>query len=105
MNLLLYVVWPSFEEAQEASYVLVQEKLVACVNLFQTQKSIYEWRGKLCESEGEVVMIAKTTKKKLQDAQDKITSLHPYECPAILALSILEGYGPFLEWISTQTHS
>jgi len=95
---LIYVTVGSLEEAQKIGKELIESRLAACVNLFPGMKSIYRWEGKICEDQ-EVVLIAKTVKDRVEDLIAKVKELHSYSCPCIVALSIKDGYGPFLKWI------
>ena len=55
---VVYVTASSAEEARRLANALVQQKLVACVNILPGVESIYEWQGKL-ESSQEVMLVIK----------------------------------------------
>ena len=55
---VVYVTASSTEEARRLAHALVQQKLVACVNILPGVESIYEWQGKL-ESSQEVMLVIK----------------------------------------------
>ncbi|MGB9613556.1 MAG: divalent-cation tolerance protein CutA, partial [Candidatus Margulisiibacteriota bacterium] len=44
---VVYITASSSKEAQKIAEILIEEKLVACANIFPI-KSIYRWKGKLC---------------------------------------------------------
>lgn len=98
----LYSTMPSQEVAQNIAKALLAEKLVACINIFPKIQSFYAWEGELCESE-EFLFLCKTKESCLDKAMALITSLHPYECPALIALAIEKGSPSFLNWIETST--
>ncbi len=99
---LIYVTASNFEEAKSIGRKLVEERLVACVNILPHMSSIYRWQGKVEEAE-EVVMIAKTTDQMLEGAIVRAKELHSYECPCVVAVPIVAGNPDFLAWISGET--
>ena len=98
----VYMTAGSVEEAKNIGQILVGQNLAACVNLLENMTSIYNWEDKMEESQ-EVIMIAKTRKTLMPKLIETVNSLHSYDCPCILALSI-QGCNPdFLSWIERQT--
>jgi periplasmic divalent cation tolerance protein len=89
----------SLEEARRIGRELVSAKLAACVNILPQMQSICVWEGRLQE-EAEAVLIAKTTAARVAELIAKVKSLHSYEVPCVVSLSVEEGYAPFLEWIA-----
>ncbi len=55
---MVYVTASSTEEARRLATALVQQMLVACVNILPGVESVYEWQGKL-ESSQEVMLMIK----------------------------------------------
>ena len=98
----VYMTAGSIEEAKSIGQILVVQNLAACVNLIENMTSIYKWEEKLEESK-EVIMIAKTSKTLMPKLIETVNSLHSYDCPCILALSIQGGNPDFLSWIERQT--
>ncbi len=99
---LLYATTTDKKTAESIGSALVKEKLAACVNIVPSVLSLYEWEGKMME-EKEILLFAKTRKSLVPNAIKRIKSLHPYSCPAILAIPIEGGYEPFLHWIAEST--
>ena len=85
-------------EAGAIAKVLVEEKQVACANLFPVQ-SIYHWQGQLCQEE-EWQILLKTDLSKFQTLEARIRQLHSYEVPEILAIPFVDGSLPYLQWLS-----
>ncbi|AGK60525.1 Uncharacterized protein involved in tolerance to divalent cations [Archaeoglobus sulfaticallidus PM70-1] len=97
MYLFIYVTAKDEEEAEKIATVLLEKRLVACVNMFNI-KSMYIWEGKI-EKSPEVVMILKTKAEKFKEIRDEIKRIHSYEVPCICAISIEDGLREFLSWI------
>lgn len=62
---------------------LVNENLVACVNIVPTVTSIYRWEDKL-EEDSEALMIMKTSRTKFDDIITFVKNNHPYTVPEII---------------------
>jgi periplasmic divalent cation tolerance protein len=81
--------------------MLVKKHLVACVNVV-TVRSYYQWKGEYCDEE-EHLLIIKTPREKAGEAIAEIKLHHPYELPEIIALPVIDGYPPYLEWVHEET--
>jgi periplasmic divalent cation tolerance protein len=88
----------SQQEASAIATSLVKSQLAACVSLMPIH-SIYTWQGEL-HQEQEWQLLIKTDLSKFQTLEAKIRELHSYEVPEIIALPILAGSRPYLNWIS-----
>ena len=99
---LVYMTSGSLDEAKKIGKTLVEQNLVACVNLFENMTSIYKWGEKL-EEDQEVVIIAKTRKTLMSKLIETVNSLHSYDCASILELPIQGGNQEFLNWILAET--
>ena len=98
----VYMTTGSVKEAKSIGRILVEQNLVACVNLIENMTSIYKWEEKLEESQ-EVIMIAKTRKTLMPKLIETVNSRHSYDCPCILELPIQGGNPDFLSWIARKT--
>jgi periplasmic divalent cation tolerance protein len=103
-NRLLYVTAASMDEARRIGRTLVEERLVACVNLIDGMKSIYRWQGAV-EEGSEVVVIAKTTAGRVGAVIDRVKALHSYAVPCVVAVPIESGNPDFMKWIAHETAS
>ena len=92
------------EEAHRISRTLVQEKLAACVNMISGVHSVYWWKGEVCDDR-EWLLIMKTRSTLLPALQERITALHSYEVPEVIAFSIEHGLPAYLDWILASTAS
>jgi len=87
--------------ASELARSFVQERLAACVSIIPGVKSVYEWKGELCEEEEQMLLI-KTTSARLPALTSRVNELHPYELPELIALAIQpdEGGLRYLTWLA-----
>jgi periplasmic divalent cation tolerance protein len=99
--IVVFVTAPE-NEAPALAKTLVEERLVACVNLVPGLRSIYWWQGKV-EDEPEVLCIMKTRSNLFESLRDRVRELHSYEVEEIIALPILAGNLPYLDWITENT--
>lgn len=101
-EMLVYATAANADEAKKIAFLLVDQKLAACVNILPEARSVYRWEGKVQEA-GEIVMIIKTTDARLKDLEKTFLSLHSYTCPALVAVPIEKGFDKYLEWIRDNT--
>ncbi|MFH1130757.1 MAG: divalent-cation tolerance protein CutA [Pseudomonadota bacterium] len=85
-------------ESEELARTLVEQGLAACANMVSRIRSIYRWKGKICDDEESLLML-KTRADKFQALRSKILELHSYEVPEIIALPLTDGHRPYLDWI------
>jgi len=99
---IIYSTIDDVKEAKKIANVLVEEKLVACVNIIPKTESVYRWKGKI-ESSEEYVIIAKTNDKNVKKVIQRIKSLHTYDLPDIVVLPIIGGLKEYLDYIVNET--
>lgn len=85
--------------AKKIAYILLQQKLVACVNITNELTSLYHWKNKIVE-DNELLMIMKTTLPKVAELKKQLLSLHPYETPEFIQIEINDGDENYLDWIA-----
>lgn len=85
-------------EAKKIAQGLLQDRLVACVNIIPSVESYFWWQGKVDKSQ-EILLIAKTKQKLFISIVSKVKKLHSYENPEIIATPIVQGSLPYLKWI------
>ncbi|HXY69961.1 MAG TPA: divalent cation tolerance protein CutA [Gemmatimonadales bacterium] len=93
---------PSAEKAKRLVRTLVERRLVACGTVLPGAASTYRWHGVVTEEE-EVVVILKTTATRWAALAAALPALHPYEVPELVALPVVGGYRPYLEWLRSET--
>lgn len=89
---------PDRAEALKIGRVLVEKKLVACINVWDGMQSLYWWEGKIEEAQ-EAVLIAKTERSKFDSLQLVVKAIHSYKVPCIVALPIEGGNPDYLKWL------
>lgn len=88
------------KEARTIARNVIGEHLAACVNIFPAPvESIYRWKGKI-ESAREILMVIKTTAKRLAALEREVKRAHSYDLPEFLALAIREGSPQYLAWVA-----
>ena len=102
MAAIVYSTIGSIEDARRIANTLVEEQLVACVNIIPNIESIYRWEGKI-ENDEEFIIIAKTTNENINKTITRINTLHNYELPDIIALPIIDGLKDYLDYITRET--
>ena len=98
----IYVTTASLDEAKRIGRALVEERLVACVNIIPGATSIYPWEGEVHE-DAETVFFAKTRADLADRAVARIAELHEYDVPCAVALRIEGGHSDYLRWIADET--
>jgi periplasmic divalent cation tolerance protein len=86
------------QDAGALALALVEQHLVACVNIVPAVTSIYRWRGKI-ERDEEQLLVMKTRADRFEELRAAIVARHPYEVPEIVALPLVAGHAPYLAWI------
>lgn len=98
--IFVYITCPNKKEAQKIGRVLIEKKLVACLNIFPIS-SIYRWQKKIVRDK-EVVLIAKTLKKNFKKVEATVKTLHSYQVPCICAWPIIKVNQKYLKWLKKE---
>ena len=98
---LLYMTAGSVDEANRLARTLVEERLVACANVYDGVRSFYWWEGAVQDG-AEAVVIAKTRADRVDAAVSRVRDLHSYACPCVVVLPIAGGNPAFLDWIGQE---
>lgn len=99
MYVVILVTCANKKEANSIADALIKDKAAACVNVVHKIESVFWWEGKIDHSQ-EVLLIIKSRKSKLNRIIKIVKLLHSYKVPEIIALPIVSGYKPYLEWIN-----
>jgi periplasmic divalent cation tolerance protein len=93
---------PDLDTAARLGRALVEERLAACVNLLPGLRSIYRWEGAL-HDDAEVLLLVKTRSDRLEALSARVSELHPYALPEVLALPASGGSAAYLDWVRTES--
>ena len=93
-----YIAVKNKSEAKKIGKVLLQERLAACVNIFDNMESLYWWKGRI-QNQKETVLIAKTSKKLFPKLSKKVKAIHSYSVPCILQLEVKDGNKEYVGWL------
>ncbi len=86
-------------EARRIARSAVNKRLAACGSILAAPvESIYRWRGKV-EKAREVLLLLKTSTKRLAALETEVKQLHSYDVPEFIALPITEGSKDYLAWV------
>jgi len=102
MVAVVYTTVDDIKDARRMAHTLVEEELVACVNIIPGVESVYRWKGKIEDSK-EFVLICKTVDKNVKKTIQRIKSIHKYELPAVIVLPIIGGLKEYLDYIVNET--
>ena len=86
------------QQAVEISEELIARRLATCVNIIPCLRSIYRWKGKICE-DTEYLLFIKTPKRLFERVSEAIREFHSYELPEILALPVHAAEANFHRWV------
>ncbi|MSQ01174.1 MAG: divalent-cation tolerance protein CutA [Myxococcales bacterium] len=89
---------PDEETAARLVRTVVEEGLAACGNLIPRIRSIYRWKGEVCD-ETECLVLFKTTAARADALRERLVALHPYEVPEVLVLPVESGNAAYLAWV------
>lgn len=90
------------EDADRIASIVVKKRAAACAQVVGPIQSTYWWKGKVERAE-EWLLMMKTRGDLFSSLEKEIKTLHPYEVPEIIALPIVAGSEPYLEWIQDET--
>ena len=99
---LLYCTCPDTQIAERIAEALVETRLAACVNIVPGLHSIYRWKGKV-ENDAECLLLIKTRAARIAEVTACVRRLHPYELPEIIAVPVVAGHAPYLDWVREST--
>lgn len=88
-------------EADDIAKSLVEERLVACVNVLPEVRSIYRWDGKTCV-ETESTLLLKTTADAYSALEKRIVELHSYDTPEVIALEPHHVFEKYAAWVDAE---
>ena len=98
MHCIVLVTAKNTQEAKKIAKKLLEAKLIACANVIKDIESHYWWKEKI-ERSNEVMLVLKTKRDLFKKVVKTVKMMHSYDVPEIIALEIINGYNPYLQWI------
>jgi len=89
----------SKEEAERIARSLLEKRLAGCVQVAGPISSAYWWKGAI-ETAEEWLCLIKTRRALFAEVEEAIKTAHSYETPEIVALPIVAGSRPYLDWLA-----
>jgi periplasmic divalent cation tolerance protein len=91
-------------EAEAIAEALLEEKLVACVNIAGRIRSLFHWQGAIAR-ESESLLLMKTRPECFDQLSHRVRELHSYDVPEVIAMPIMVGNPDYLAWIRESTEA
>lgn len=85
-------------QSETLARTVIVEGLCACVNVVPAVRSFFRWQGKV-EVADEHLLVAKTTSAAFESLAARLTALHPYDVPEVIALPVSAGLPAYLAWV------
>ena len=86
------------QQAVEISEELVAKRLATCINIVPCLRSIYRWKGKVCE-DTEYLLMIKTRRSLFAAVSEAIREIHSYELPEVLEFPVGNAEPHFHQWV------
>lgn len=96
---LIWCPFSALEDVHPVAEVMLQENLVACVNILPEIVSIFRYEG-IVQSASEVAALFKTEASLLQKATSRLAELHPYDTPAVCGWLVDNAPRETREWLA-----
>ena len=100
--IVVMVTCGSSAEAEKIANCLLEERLVACVNIAGRIRSLFHWKGAVAR-ESESLLLMKTRAECFEKLSRRVKEEHSYEVPEIIAMPIMVGNPDYLDWIREST--
>lgn len=81
---------------------VVGRRLAACGNVIPSVTSVFRWKGRINKSR-EALLVMKTDAHRYAALEKVVRSMHSYEVPEIIGVSVTTGLQPYLEWVHKET--
>ena len=99
--IVILTTMPDDDSGRDLARTLVDERLAACVNVYQSMISTYRWKD-IVEVEPERQIVIKTTRGRLAAIETRLLALHPYELPEFVVIDASAG-AAYDRWVNAAT--
>lgn len=100
---MVVVTAPSHDAADGIVTTIVEERLAACGNIVPGVTSVYRWKGAV-QRDSEVLILFKTTRAVLAQMMTRVSEIHPYDVPEVLAVPVTAGLEAYTAWVAASVH-
>ena len=97
---IVLVTAPDLKTARKLARAALRSRLIACANLVPNIESHYWWRDRI-ERGTEILLILKTTARRLTELEELIVAAHPYDTPEFIVLPLTGGNRRYLRWLAS----
>jgi len=91
-------------EAQKIAEALVRRRVAGCVQVVGPIVSTYWWNEEI-ETAEEWLCLIKTAQDRFDALEQAIREVHSYDVPEILAMPVIAGHVPYLEWLRNEVRN
>ncbi len=102
MSALVWCPFPDRAAAERVAGQLLDEKLIACANLFDGMTALFRWDGERGAG-AECGVLFKTDARVLAQAVSRIEELHPYDTPAVFGWRCDSAGAGTTAWLASET--
>lgn len=95
---LFYCTTDSQSSANELAASIVEQQLVACVNIIPGITSVYHWDNEI-QHDQEWLLLIKTTDDMSEALKEAIMKIHPYDSPELISVDVTDGLPDYLQWV------
>jgi periplasmic divalent cation tolerance protein len=100
-KIVVFTACANGEEAEKLARRLLEARLAACVNIVPSVRSLYWWQGRVEES-AECLLVIKSRRERMPELTRQLGTIHTYELPEAIAMSVVDGSERYLEWIDRE---
>lgn len=100
--LIVLTTLPNRSQARKLSRQILKIKLAACINILGPAESSFWWEGKIDHAK-EFLLLIKTQVAHFGRLRGFLEKNHPYSVPEIVAIPLVKGHAPYLDWIKSST--
>ena len=91
------------DHAERIARTVLEERLVACVNVVSGVKSLYWWKGEI-QDDSETMLVIKTPTETYAKLEQRLIEIHPYQVPEVLSLEVVDGSRSYISWVKEAAH-
>lgn len=99
---VVLVTAPDLKTGRVLAQAALEKRLAACANIVPKIESHYWWQGRL-ERGAEVLLMLKTTRRRLAALEKLILARHPYDTPEFLVVPLEAGSARYLAWLGASS--